>query len=467
MEYKYYRELKHNYLIFENRTENEEEDRYQYKIAQSGRIKNLVPCAERNINGERYLYYEIGSMQTLRDRFAVSKMNHQQLGGLLLGIKELLENLSEFLMGEEGLVFNGKTIYTDLSTGEYKLIFCPFFDEEKSFSEFTMELLELVDENDEKATEMAYRLCELSSGKGDFIYEVLEKVLEDTGSAQAEIAPPVIERKVKVERKEESFYEDVDEACGEFDEDEDEEDELPRRSGRFKRANKRLGGKLQLLFSLLFMCVLGGMVYIRMNYSLTSQENMLSILVMIVCAVTGGVSFAGGLKEIKNAGSISDEDEETLPEEEDDFDEYEHFYEEEEFSRSETVSSYKKPVRVTGSFSTERTEFDCGETVVLDDDVDREMALFSRNLDKTVRISLASLPLTVGKMEGCVDRVLNDKSVSRIHCRFEKVGERVAITDLGSTNGSYRNGLRLKVQEKTYIEEGDEIRIGRVCFDCR
>ncbi len=467
MEYKYYRELKHNYLIFENRTNNEEEDRYQYKIAQSGRIKNLVPCAERNINGEKYIYYEIGSMQSLKDRFAVSKIDHRQLRGLLESIKELLENLSEFLMGEEGLVFNAKSIYTDLSTGEYKLIFCPFFDEEKNFSEFAMELLELVDENDEKAMNMAYGLCEQSSGSGDLIYEAIEKVLEDEGLEQKEGALPVIEHRAAPHKNEEPVFREGEDDFQDDDGSFDEEEKEPERGGRLRRANRRLGGKLQLLFSLLFLCVLGGMVYIRMNFLLSSQENMLSILVMIVCAVTAGVSFAGGLKELKNTGSDSFEYEEEPSQEEDDFGEFEDFCREEDHPMVEAISSYRKPLKGSGSLPTERTEFEYGETVVLDEQVNEEMALFSRNLDKTVRIALGSLPLTIGKMEGCVDRVLNDKSVSRIHCRFEKEGDRVFIRDLGSTNGSFRNGVRLKAQEKTYIEEGDEIRIGRVCFDCR
>jgi hypothetical protein len=131
----------------------------------------------------------------------------------------------------------------------------------------------------------------------------------------------------------------------------------------------------------------------------------------------------------------------------------------------ETDFGYKAPVKVTGSFTRQQTE--CEETTVLDQDENRDMALFSRNLDKTVRIALDRLPLTVGKMEGCVDKVLKDTSISRIHCRFIREGERVAVLDLGSTNGTYRNGLRLSPQEKIYIEEGDEIRLGRVCFDCR
>ena len=105
----------------------------------------------------------------------------------------------------------------------------------------------------------------------------------------------------------------------------------------------------------------------------------------------------------------------------------------------------------------------------MEEETNGEISLFSRNLDKTVRIGLEKLPLTIGKMEGCVDRVLKDMSVSRIHCRIFKDDEsgKVAIMDLGSTNGTFKNGLRLSPREKNYIDEGDEVRIGRICFDCR
>ncbi len=35
MEYRYYRELKHNYLVFEDQGKVTEDERYQYKILES------------------------------------------------------------------------------------------------------------------------------------------------------------------------------------------------------------------------------------------------------------------------------------------------------------------------------------------------------------------------------------------------------------------------------------------------
>ena len=95
------------------------------------------------------------------------------------------------------------------------------------------------------------------------------------------------------------------------------------------------------------------------------------------------------------------------------------------------------------------------------------MTLYSRNADKTFRIPLDNLPITIGKLEGYVDTVIKDMSISRIHCRFSREGEKIMVSDLGSTNGTFKNGLRLGTKVKVPVEEGDEIKIGRICFDLR
>ena len=454
MEYRYYRELKHNYLVFEDQQKETEDERYQYKILESGRIKNLVPCTQRKINGDKFFYYEINSMQNLRDRFGSSKMKNEHVKKLLSDIKKLMDGLSEFLLGQEGIVFNIQSVYTDLSTGEFKFIYCPFYDEKKSFSDFALQLLEIVDESDTEATDLIYKLCEESAQSGDFIYEVIENVTEN---AHYEMLPEAETSKDPV-KEEISFEEDL------FEEEENEV--VTSEDSRLKRANKRLSGKLQLFFSLMFALLVGAMVYIRMNYILSSEENVLSIVVMVISAITGAVALIGGFKDmkkvppIKDAKSRGEEDDEY----EDDLEDEDSFYEVEEPVVEKTYHT-RKVKADTGSF--DKKAKSVGATVVLDQERSGELSLFSRNLDKTVRIPLESLPITIGKLAECVDMTLSDSSISRMHCRIEENMGRAFVRDLGSTNGTFRNGIKLKPQESVMIEEGDEIRIGRVCFDCR
>lgn len=79
-------------------------------------------------------------------------------------------------------------------------------------------------------------------------------------------------------------------------------------------------------------------------------------------------------------------------------------------------------------------------------------------------ISLSHLPLTVGKMAGAVDMVIPESSVSRLHAKFSRQGTSFYITDLNSTNGTFRNGMRLEPNATERIEPGDEIGLGKLKF---
>lgn len=70
--------------------------------------------------------------------------------------------------------------------------------------------------------------------------------------------------------------------------------------------------------------------------------------------------------------------------------------------------------------------------------------------------------LSVGKKKEEVDLALKDASVSRIHARITNEKDIIYLEDLNSTNGTFRNGLRLQPYEKQRLDEGDEIRFGNV-----
>ena len=192
---------------------------------------------------------------------------------------------------------------------------------------------------------------------------------------------------------------------------------------------------------------------------------MLSLAVMGVSAITGIVSFISGIKDLQGKGKskepVKEADKEPLPEKEKE----ENGWEDKNlFGGDENFST---PIKVTGNAHKQAAAMEATTVLDVEEDFENNLTLYSRNLSKTIRIDLDRLPLTIGKMEECVDKVLNDKTVSRIHCRFFQEEGRLAVIDLNSTNGTYRNGVKLKPQVKTFLGEGDELRIGRICFDCR
>jgi pSer/pThr/pTyr-binding forkhead associated (FHA) protein len=64
--------------------------------------------------------------------------------------------------------------------------------------------------------------------------------------------------------------------------------------------------------------------------------------------------------------------------------------------------------------------------------------------------------LVIGRAEA--DLVVDDDEASRRHARVRLVADQVVLEDLGSTNGTWVNGVR--IDRPTPIDAGDVVRIG-------
>lgn len=93
-----------------------------------------------------------------------------------------------------------------------------------------------------------------------------------------------------------------------------------------------------------------------------------------------------------------------------------------------------------------------------------ENKLYGVGKNNKLRIELSKVPLTIGKLRGRVDIVIEDESISRIHAKLTREGNRYYMSDLNSLNGTYRNGMRLNPNETLPIEPGDEIAFGKLKF---
>ncbi|MEM7576230.1 MAG: FHA domain-containing protein [Planctomycetota bacterium] len=69
-------------------------------------------------------------------------------------------------------------------------------------------------------------------------------------------------------------------------------------------------------------------------------------------------------------------------------------------------------------------------------------------------------PTTVGRKNTCGLRIPLT-SVSRLHCEFRVEGDRLSLRDLGSSNGTLKNGERVQDAD---LHAGDEVEVGPVRF---
>lgn len=102
------------------------------------------------------------------------------------------------------------------------------------------------------------------------------------------------------------------------------------------------------------------------------------------------------------------------------------------------------------------------ETVLLSFPDPETRRLISRD-NSIPDADLEFFPCVLGSRRDCVDILLNDRSVSRMHAQIDESQGKLFLYDLNSSNGTFLNGQRL-ISEEREIKEGDEIRIGNVRF---
>jgi pSer/pThr/pTyr-binding forkhead associated (FHA) protein len=84
-------------------------------------------------------------------------------------------------------------------------------------------------------------------------------------------------------------------------------------------------------------------------------------------------------------------------------------------------------------------------------------ALIHKRLDGTEKtIALGAKPAVVGRLPESEIQV-RDSFISRVHCGISWVNDQFTLKDLGSTNGTYRNGARVF---ECALAAGDKIQIG-------
>jgi pSer/pThr/pTyr-binding forkhead associated (FHA) protein len=77
-----------------------------------------------------------------------------------------------------------------------------------------------------------------------------------------------------------------------------------------------------------------------------------------------------------------------------------------------------------------------------------------------VDVSFAERNIVVlGRDRSMCDIAFADGRISRRHCALVRSGGDIAVRDLGSTTGTYLNGIR--VETDTPVSNGDSLRIGR------
>lgn len=493
-EIRYQRDLSHNYLIMG--TDDTEKEDYRFRMLENQKTKGLLSCSVRRINGKRFLYYQIDGYKSIKDRFSCRGMNAAQLHGLFREMEETCREMSQYLLDEDSIVLSVDMVFASLKDGSYAFLCYPGEAAQESKEEFALGLTEIIDHEDDAAVNAAYEFCEKIQEGGYNLSELAAYMQSrmngsEKGQEQMQNMQPshisLMQQPHVSPAQQQGYPQQVFEAQGPsvtmeelYDDMEEEEEAASMGKEKTKSSTFYIYAVCAFL-----ICMAG--YYIRQNYVLDQRENIISLAMLVLTAILSLVFLVCGLRSKKsaseedrtNAGKKEKLEKRTsrpakeAPEKKKATAvrtagmaqvlaapvQKEEAYSQMLASNLQMFASPQQPVQRTAASDT---------TILQTPNSQRVSRLYSRGLNNCIQISLQNLPMTIGKMEGCVDYELPNSTISRIHARLTKdENGQIFLADLGSTNGTYHNGERLRPQIPTPIVPGDEIGFAELIFDYR
>lgn len=424
LETKYYKDYRHNYLIIKDNgclSENV----YQRKMMTENKINGLLQSSEKHINGELLLYFEITSKQSLQSFFGGRSIGMEFLKKFFVQLKMVNDMLQKYLLDGSCIVLLPEYVFMDVGTEDMYFLYYPDPDE-GSLAELMQFFMAGIDNEDMEAVETVYRIADLIQKEQFVLDEVLEWFQDDRADFTDKS----------------NFYADCMKEENSWEKEamqnDSKEDEWNSENNYQKEEDKKKSKKVMKLIPLIIFVTVGAgvLIYVMCSYRLSYLEKIyLTAGWGIIAFLLIGAAVWYFMPEIMKRKK------ERVPDE------------------------IGKDYRLTPTNETDRSmEADMGNTVFIPWTENCENKLYGADRKNKYHIDLGKLPLTVGKLAGMVDMMIDEQSISRMHARFSRIGNRIYITDLNSTNGTFRNGMRLEPNASELIEPGDEIRLGKLKF---
>ena len=423
LETKYYKDYRHNYLIVKDNgclSENV----YQRKMMTENKINGLLQSSEKHINGELLLYFEITSKQSLQSFFGGRSIGMEFLKKFFVQLKMVNDVLQKYLLDGSCIVLLPEYIFMDVGTEDMYFLYYPD-PEEGSLSELMNFFMAGIDNEDMEAVETVYRIADLIQKEQFVLDEVLEWFQDDRSDCVNKnvLYTDCLNEGNMWEQETMQTHDEREEWNSENKYQKDEQ-------GKSKKITK-------LVPLMAFLTVGAGvLVYVMCSYQLSYMGKIyLTAGWGIITFLLIGAAVWYFMPDIMKR------------------------------QKEKEPNEISKDYRFVPTNETDRSsEADIGNTVFIPWSESCENKLYGADRKNKYHIDLGKLPLTVGKLAGMVDMIIDEQSISRMHARFSRTGNRIYITDLNSTNGTFRNGMRLEPNASELIEPGDEIRLGKLKF---
>lgn len=441
MKTKYIRDFRHNYLVIEK--EDSGQNGYLIKMITENTIDGLIPCQERMINGESLLYYDITSRQSIQSILEAQPLQMRHLQKLFSGLRTISEVMEKYLLSPEDLLLLPEFVYMDMATGEYSFIYYPerIGEGNTSLRDLNEFFMQHMNSENIPLVEAVYQMTDLLNRQQFVLDELITWFQENYDEEQME---------ERIHEQNEAM------AQSNWNQNMQTQNMYRNQGSQRPEVTVQNAGWNQ------------GTQW-RENVNSRNRDERIQEQHRSESRMTQGKG--PEQKDNRNSGIRETAMQDVrFPEPEEKKSLWRRLVEwvfpNSKNNKKEYTADSSRYVRYQDVTEPERIPQpdDSGHTVFIPWIENSDNKLYGIGKSNKYHIPLQKLPITVGKMAGAVDLVLNDQSVSRLHARISRDGNRFFITDLNSTNGTFRNGMRLEPNASEIIEPGDEIGIGKLKF---
>ena len=441
MKAEYRREMNHSYLMLKTDGELNMQG-YEMKMLLHNQLAGLLPLSVRYIDGVPLFYYEVTSRQSLLLNYEAKKFGKTDLERIFKSVADIMEELEEYLLDAETILFNPKYIYMD--TDWQHLYFCCFPVSREAGRNGVLELTEYIlpkiDHKDAEAVVLGYGVYRESVEAGigaDEIRRELRKVSMETADEkknQPENSYDGLDYSGEETITEEKRKQALDDF---FQEEEEIEDKHP------------LLNAVGCIFTLAAAAVC---IYLLLHYEIA---NILQISIGVSAAAAAAVG-AFIVFRLKNAREEKKRKKRELDQLEAWGWERESEYKEDNGEREKQgKAGLEKENAKTGDFDT------CEPTILLSQKKadERNACLLWDEEEKPKRHVLDKEIQIIGKLASAADICLRHPAVSRIHARIRRDENDYFLSDLNSKNGTFLNGRILEPEREYLLHNDDRISI--------
>lgn len=432
------RDVSHNYLILQG-DHPVDTSSYPVRMLAGNVIPCVLKCHLQNLDGTEFYYYDITSKQSIAVLYEDKKFQKEDLQIIFSGMVHVIEELTEYLMNPELLLFQPEYIYMDAESRNVYFCCLPGYqrDVQQQFRNLTEYILPKLQHEDPGAVELGYGIYRKSLEK-EFQLEMIKAAVYQ--EPEITIEKPTGYEKSQEQRTEENAEEqpETDRYMKELQENTADK-KFSGESDQKKNIWKWvlcIGTGVAVLLLLLGAGMLGVMPWIPIELVLGA-----GILALSAGSLLLWISEKN--KRKKEEAALWRRKRNSV----------------QERGFSEEFSNIMEKKKLPEQELKEEEEQEVlGETVVLSAGISQGPAsLVSREPGELATIFLEQELTVVGKLINAADAVIPVSTVSRVHARIRKKEGGYYLADLNSRNGTAVNGRMLKADEEYLLQDEDQV----------